>query len=456
MPTRRSREARSAVALVPVLAGLLGGCSSEDTASYPRCDYRVCPIDEPLCVEHVASVVGCRMEREPLSVPVRYLTAAEVLAEMQAEAEELTPEQERDQADYLRGEAVVGLMPLGYEPADMLVDTIVHWRAYYSHDDDEIVIITDQTATDEEGEYLLLVHEMVHAYQDAQYDLTSLNNVHATTLDRMLGLKALVEGEAVLHQNLASMELDGFGPDQADWQGYFEDWQAGMLDAAYETDVPRLDALILFPYAFGGELVVDAWRASTDNIARLYATPPDSVRQVMGGFRRWPQQLQNADEAFDPAAIPVLPAAYQLIGGGHESVWLLNAMMQRTASSSLWQPVLDEVSADYLSVFRHDDSAVVVWRVHSAATATLRDELLQSQLTFWVDSADGEPSSHVVSSIDSDLLLVAVSHGDAGAVVADIQGWQSPQDAYADPGDNAASRWRFADFGRLLCSGRLR
>jgi len=446
MMTIRAKEHWSAVAPLAVLAALLGGCSDSDPVGYPSCAYQVCSIYERACVEHVASVVGCKMERaegERLSPPVRYLAAAEVLDEWLAAAGELTPEQEQDNTDYIRGEAVVGLMPPGYDPENEPADIIDTVLAYYSNEAKEIIIITDHASEDAEDAYLVLIHEMVHAYQDAQRDLASLREAHGTTYDRSLGLRALIEGEAVLYQNLAGIALAGYKSDEIDWRRYFDDWQSYALELARESDVPRLDAYGLFPYPYGGELVFDAWRSGADRIELLYDLPPDSVRQVMGGFSSWPYQLANEDEHLDPAAIPILPAAdYELLGGGHDSVWLLNAMMQRTAGSDLWQPLLDDVSADYLSVFRRGDEVVAVWRIRTTRAPELTAELLLPQPASWVDSAAGEPSAHVVSSVDSDLLLVAVSQGDAGPVLADIQDWQSPEQAYPDEQSNAASRLR--------------
>ncbi|MBW2527880.1 MAG: hypothetical protein JRI23_27105 [Deltaproteobacteria bacterium] len=432
---------RTAAFTLLALLGL-GGCSDADDVGYPSCSYRVCPIDEGSCSSHVASVVGCKMGIEPLQVPVRYLTVAEVLAEQEAQTDPPTSQEEQDYADYARGEALVGLMPPGHELADLASETIVNFSAFYSRDDEEIVILTDQAPADPQDAYLLLVHEMVHAYQDAERDLDRLYDTHGTTFDRTMGLKGLTEGEAVLHQSLAAIELAGFEPHRADWDGYFRDWQSAMLDLARESEMPRVQAPALFPYAFGGELVVDGWRSGADRVDALYDEPPDSVRQVMGGYGSWPMALRNEDASFDPAAVPVLPAPYELIGGGHESVWLLNAMLQRTARLELWHAELDEVSADYFSVFRVDDDVVVFWRVRSTATAALLDTLVQTTNTRWTDGSDGTASTYLVTSIDDDLLLVAVSQGDASLALDDIEGWQSPQEAFEDPDVNPASRWR--------------
>lgn len=77
-------------------------------------------------------------------------------------------------------------------------------------------------------------------------------------------------------------------------------------------------------------------------------------------------QYGNYDEWLDPHAVPVLPESYEYLGGGHQSVWLLNAMLQRTAShSEPWvTPVLTDVSADHLGIFRNAsrDELVAVWR----------------------------------------------------------------------------------------------
>jgi hypothetical protein len=434
-----------------VVAGAVAvaGCSRPQDEL--ACEHAVCPITEPSCVERVAEVVGCKLGLEILHPEVRFLTATQVLAEMQDTEAPPTAEEARAYADGLRAEALVGLMPEGYAAEDADADWVNNVAAYYSPDTKGIVVVKDHMSDDPQDEYALLVHEMVHAYQDAAWGLQVLQDEHAPTYDRWLGVRALIEGDAVLYQSLAYVELAGYEPQEIDWGGYFGEWQDDSLKRAAETDTPSLDVQFLFPYAFGGDLLMEAWfDGGEERIEELSQRPPDSARQVLGGFAAWPGLLTNEDAAFDPQAVAVMPANYELLSGAHEGVWLLNATMQRTAAGGLQAPELSSVSADYVAAWRWNDSEVVaMWRIRSGRRHDLIAALTRPG-ALWAEPGD-VPLTHLVTTIDADVLLIAVSGGDARTVLADIAGWQSPEDAFMV---GEAGGLRPVRPGLLGCAGR--
>lgn len=333
-----------------------------------------------------------------------------------------------------------------------------NFAAFYSPEHKDIVIVSDRAGRDLTGDYIVLVHEMVHAYQDAAWDLTALQAPHAPTYDRFLGVRALIEGDAVLHEDLAYIELAGTDVGEVNWPRFFADWQNDSLQRALETRTPALDVAALFPYAFGGQFVLDAWlEGGAAQIEDLSQRPPDSVRQVVGGYPAWPDQLANEDAEFDPQAVAVMPPNYELVTGGHEGVWSINAMLQRTAEGGLWAPELSAVSADYLAAWRWNDSVVVaMWRIRSAQPDDFV-AALTTPTSRWVSATiDDIPTTHLVARIDSDVLLIAVTGGDARTVLAEIVGWQSVAEAYpaADAGGIHHSGVR--DLRRLGCASRPR
>jgi hypothetical protein len=139
----------------------------------------------------------------------------------------------------------------------------------------------------------------------------------------------------------------------------------------------------------------------------------------------------------DPHALPILPAGYTYLGGGHKSVWLLNTMLQRTASFTTGEwasSVLDSVSADYLSVHRDDQThaLITVWRIQFDGPSMWLN-LLAADGSLWRDTASGEPSTHVYGTVDGDLVLVATTDPDAQPVLPAISGWQPLEALPAKP-----------------------
>jgi hypothetical protein len=150
----------------------------------------------------------------------------------------------------------------------------------------------------------------------------------------------------------------------------------------------------------------------------------------MHGHRAWPDDYGNCDDVLDPHASPVLPESYEFLGGGHESVWLLNVMLRRTAgSTATFSTSLDGVCADYLSVFRDTltNELVAVWRI-AQDTPLLGEEDVLRGSSLW-SRLDTEPAPRIVTTADDDILLVATTGADAVVVADQIGGWQSPTDA---------------------------
>jgi hypothetical protein len=116
-----------------------------------------------------ARTVACRLELDELTIPeVRMSTAAEIAAEIEATADPVSSDQIQDVTDYYRGEALIGLMSEDYEYGDDRTAFLDWAIAYYSSDTKEVTIITDNLGDDVQRSYLVLVHELVHAYQDAE------------------------------------------------------------------------------------------------------------------------------------------------------------------------------------------------------------------------------------------------------------------------------------------------
>lgn len=450
MPTPRPL-ALAALALVATLAP---ACADPSHERDP-CEHRVCRIGDAACVEQVATTVACRMGLDELTIPeVRMATRAELAAEIEANATPISADQIQDVTDYYRGEALVGLMDEQYvygEDSTAFLDWAV---AYYSNDTRDVVIITDNLGDDALRNYLVLVHELVHAYQDAQRDLGGLLDEHATTFDRFLGLRAMIEGEAEHLETIAGVELDGLDSETVQWNDYYDDYQDWALEQAETSLQPSFDVYAYFPYAFGGELVADAWQAGgIDDVEPLFSTPPDSVRQVIAGYAAWPASQQNGDTRLAPHAAPMMPDRYEYLGGGHQSVWLLNSMLQRTADNPWeWAPSLESISADYLSIFRDDDSGhvVAVWRVQTDDVAGLVDGLTLPPASLWlVEPGTDYLVNHSVSFVDDDVVLVATTGAAPAEVLAEIEGWQTVEGVIGDA-DGEFSKARLGPHGASL------
>ncbi|MBL4684890.1 MAG: hypothetical protein JKY37_09900 [Nannocystaceae bacterium] len=431
-----------------LLALVTTGCADDRDP----CEYEVCDIADRECVQWIAEAVACQREVSLVVPRVVFATAAEVVGD----DVDPTPEELKNFNDYYAGEALVGLMPGGYDAANEAADSLSGFVAFYSGESKEVVIISDAVSSDPEQAYSVLVHEMIHVYQDAEYDLATVFDQDATTFDRSLGLRAGIEGEATWYQLLASLDVDGVSEPDVDWPQYFGGFQAAMFDEARDTETPTLDALGFFPYAFGSDQAHKAWLdGGAAAVSDLVLEPADSVRQIMAGYDARPPDAFNLDEQLSPHAVPILPG-HTLLGGGYQSAWLVNAMLQRTAGArSVWSSVLEGIAADHLSIFRNDATgeSVAVWRFveDERSTTSLRDALVLPSDSMWRlqtgEIPGDETLTHLVAELDGDTVLVATGGPGAEALLATVTGWESPKEAqdraglYADYRSRSPTLW---------------
>ena len=405
-----------------VAAALVAGCGEDP------CDYALCPIDDPECVMAISEAIACRRGGEVLVPEIRFASRDELLAEWQAEDGEPTAQEQQDARDSLAADALLGLMPAGYEPGMATADSLANVIGLY--DDGEVIIVSDGGTAGPIGEYVLMVHELTHFYQDTESGLDEVRQQHATTFDRFFGVRAAIEGEADLFETLARAYLTDVHPSDASWRELIASSQVSALDAASRTPLPSIHALQLFPYAFGLGWDYDAWQVDgADAMRAQVADPPASVREVMEGYERRDRH-PNGDARLDPHAAPVLPG-FSPVGGGHQGAWLLNAMLQRTSgTNTLWFPELEHVDADFLAKLRRTggQEVVAVWRIQTGQPDALLQTLTESAQSLW--STD---PSHAARRVDDDIVLLATTGADADALLQQIEGWTHPDAAFVSP-----------------------
>ena len=366
------RRAFGRVTMVVLSAGWLacGGEPCEDAALY-----QVCDVAEQSCIDEIARAVACRRGRSDFELPnVRFMTGDEVVEEFRTDLTNSTPaaEVERIERTY-RGLAQFGLAPADYTFEQEIQDFLGQIAGYYSPQDKEVVVVTD-LSDDQFGErteyiaYVVMVHEMVHYFQDVERDLASYTEAYGTTTDRLLAARASIEGEAVLYELLAELEVGDISPDDFDWSRYWSDYQSFVRQRSSQSDTPTLLAGLHFPYAFGGDLMHGHWqRSGRAGVEAAAVPPPTSVRQVLA----WPTTAApvspwNQDSSLMDSIVPELPDTYELLDWSIEGVWNVSAMAERNAVlDAELRRLVQAVNADVAS-WHYDsatDEVVAVWRL---------------------------------------------------------------------------------------------
>jgi hypothetical protein len=354
------------------IASALSACSDEDCLRLTRCNVR-----ERDCQRSVMKAVACMRGGGDGELPaVRVLSEAEFIERGSSDAsddEASRAEREARYALWTRGLSLFDLAPDAYAIDDAIAESAAVTGAAYFHETREIVIIDRGTPLSDVGAVEMLAHEVVHALQDQELDLTAYEERWATSFDASLALHAVIEGEAVHYQLLAAVELAERDPSELDWEHLYTDWRSETLLEAEADAAPVALAHMRFPYAFGGGFVTQHWLArGRGGIDALLDDPPRTSSQVMFGSD--PSVLAAERETLSQHAVPALAEQFTQTTATELGAWIMRMFAARTIPEvgPRLRPAR-ELAADVFSV-QHDpssDALVAAWRSRTIEASAL-------------------------------------------------------------------------------------
>lgn len=309
---------RAAWLAAPLLGVTAGACSSH---SLDGCD-----ITERACQEsvyyRVLSLRGDGYDPFAGLPPIAVITEAELRAELEKEAAERAAHSGPNPWDTALGllhfSGTSAPNPDGGAPADggsYIDDEVTHVLAYYSPDTKRVTVVShpSQTVSAEQA-MVTLAHELVHALQDRELDLSA--QVNDLTLDAYLATrKGLVEGDARFYEYLFTADIVrtmGRIPREVTEMPDLE------LDYAYqnfdELGSPLFAAEYLM-YPLGAKYFATAYRAGGNAAVRhAYArVPGQTVSFLVGVDGRAPPP--GAGVVCSPPAVTNLPSGPSAAGG---------------------------------------------------------------------------------------------------------------------------------------------
>jgi hypothetical protein len=311
-----------------------------------------------------------------------------------------------------------------------------YWQwvaAFYSSETDRITVLDRGRDLDSPGSVTLLLHEVLHALQDGELDLD--RDEHYTTYDQGLAFRGMIEGEAVLYQDLATLEGYGRDPEQTDWEAIFRQFGAREWARARGNASPFEFAAHRFAYAFGGDYLNRAWRAGGNAAVRdVFAVLPASTRQILAGYgARAPGDLAWKEDP-DEVGMPLLSAEFEHVDIIHLGTWLFEVWKDLWNADARHSTGFTDsgFAGDVLNVFRLPASGdvVAVWRLRFGTP----DQAAALNSSLRVDPM-------MTTTIDGrDVIVVVDTRGAPPSSFVDSLTWRAvtPEDS-ADPSDGAAS-----------------
>lgn len=320
-----------------VLLGLTG-CSSPDEepavapmlappVPLPECpdaDYSTCDIREAPCQRQLSELAACMRNND---------SRADVAIEMLTEAEytTLVLQDYADTTDppikhFARALATLGLAPADDVPWEASVEAFVKEVAgVYRSAEKRIVVIDRGMPANTPQMDVILLHEIVHALQDADHDLMHWPDDEPRTFDSSLARSTVVEGEAQFYGYRAAVPLLGLDIAEVDFESALHEQLDLQLTRVFESESLLDRSFLTVPYGMGALQSLRAWQAGgARGMDPLWASPPTNMQQVMAQLFGQNEPQANGIEIAEPQVEGLLPYGDDVLGA-----WGLHLMLTK-------------------------------------------------------------------------------------------------------------------------------
>jgi hypothetical protein len=367
MRTERLRQSLAVAALALVGCGG-AGTGVERPHPVPGCeaiDHTPCDVRDPSCQTRLFALAGCLRGEAPGSLPpITVVSEADFAAMLTAEAAMSTPQPHRATWDW----ALSSLKLI--QPGGLAVDTMnaeaakFIWGLYRSGTSKDILIIDHGADFDAPSASPVLVHEMVHALQDREVDLTQFKTTFATSDDSSLAARSIIEGEARMHETRYRASVLGLDPAEVDWRRRFENAVAVDEKHLLMDPSPLTATSMAFPYEWGADYVYNRWAVDgMGGVHGLFLAPPVTTRVLMASV----DVDVDPEPAPEQPAMPTPPVGWTAADSSVLGAWGLFLAMTEGAPGTLPSDVETFAlswQADGIGIYEGPAGATaVVWRI---------------------------------------------------------------------------------------------
>lgn len=339
------------------LIGGLAGCGDDPPARTDLPYHLYCDIGDGDCQRQIYYSLATMLNEDPFDPPaIRTISVAQHEEEVRGglNLDDLSGEDAET-----RGLRLMGFIP---EVSESVTATQVEYfitqvAAYYSRRDQSITVIDREY--EEIDAQSLLAHEFTHAIQDKQFDLNDVS-ADADTEDGVMGVRGVIEGDAV-HSSFAWVyEQLGYLPEEIDWGAIFGDWQSSSRSDAGDSEVALIDSASSFPYAFGSEFMASSFfENGLSARAAAFRSPPGSAVDLMAGYGASLPVFE-----FPTVAHPAPLDDHSVEVENRFGAWYVYGFLRRrgVSDAQAWTAALSWIG-DELAIYQSDSEVVAVWRL---------------------------------------------------------------------------------------------
>jgi hypothetical protein len=265
------------------------GCSGEDDqpavlGAYPlpecpKLETEPCDTRASACQRRLLELAACvyGVDNAP-DVPIRVVSESQLVDELEALASEQPdaedsahlPQLERALVDMQL--VLPGDLTQGHGRIEDIIDRV---DGVYQDAERGIALVDRGRPQDSAESAAVLVHELVHAIQDAAYDLNDWQRQYPDELDTLLALRSVSEGQATYAQFRVVYAMLGYDLTRFELSTPIEAFRSKLMRSAALDASPYIASLTTFPYAVGVSVAERGWSQAEPHFdATQFESPP--------------------------------------------------------------------------------------------------------------------------------------------------------------------------------------
>lgn len=249
----------------------------------PDIDTRPCDTRTPVCQDRLLALAGCVYGvTTTLNVPVRVVTEEQLIEELNADDADAGDEPADEAADVSHSERTLVDLRL-LQPGDLTdeggstAQIVASIDGVYQDAERGVALVDRGEPRSDANANALLLHELVHAIQDAEFNLDAWREEHARTTDASLALRTVPEGQATYAQFRAYLAMTGRDVARIDWERTLGNFRDDLIAPAFDDRSPFLASITTFPYAYGAASAFRSW----DDHQAQFDAPPLTTLEVL-------------------------------------------------------------------------------------------------------------------------------------------------------------------------------
>ncbi len=337
-----------------------------------------CDIVDGACQQRIAQIAACQWGG-PAAAVVQPVVHTLSQTQYRARLHERATQDTETQA--LRSAVDASLALLGLiDGGDLSLESVVERNArgvlaYYEPESKSITVIEQGSDTGELEANATLLHEMVHALQDAEHDLSALRAGGNGSSDGDVALRSLVEGEAKLHDLLFLAAAGGSPLSPERLQQLLEQRRVLSEDLLFQGASALASSLQSVPYLYGPEWLLGRWlEGGREALRATYDAIPTALLGVLqdawGGAeepvvpRHYPAPNVYTTDGAEPApGSELIPLAHDRLGA-----FSVYALARLAGDAPAGQQLALGWRGDQLDVYELDaGGAAARWHVSFAS-----------------------------------------------------------------------------------------